>query len=152
MDFQVLSLLWHIPKLNISRGECHDTHIATLLSWKTRLNPLFIKWYHHLQACSERIVLLDFIHRLVSQKNKQNRGIKNMDKISQYTRPQNSHKGQLLTTEQLTWMHTHINPWSKSDTGGNKWPKHKYCIQTKAHAHPRNTRSQGILQKSFRGL
>jgi hypothetical protein len=43
-----------------------------------------------------------------------------MYQISQYTRPQNSHKGQLLTTEQLTWMHTHINPLSKSDTGGNK--------------------------------
>jgi hypothetical protein len=43
----------------------------------------------------ERIVLLDFIHRLVSQKKQQNWGIKNMDKISQYTRPQNSHKGQL---------------------------------------------------------
>jgi hypothetical protein len=25
---------------------------------------------------------------------------------------------------QLTWAHTHINPWSKSDTGGNKWPSH----------------------------
>jgi hypothetical protein len=62
----------------------------------------------------EWIVLLDFIHRLVSQKNKQNWGIKNVDKISQCTRPQNSHKGQLLTTEQLTWVHTHINPWSKS--------------------------------------
>jgi hypothetical protein len=59
----------------------------------------------------ERIVLLDFIHRLVSQKTKQkNWGIKNIDKISQYTRPQNSHKGQLLTTEQLTWVHTYINP------------------------------------------
>jgi hypothetical protein len=33
-----------------------------------------------------------------------------MDKISQYTRPQNSHKDQLLTTEQLTWAHTHMNP------------------------------------------
>jgi hypothetical protein len=21
-------------------------------------------------------------------------------------------------------VHTHINPWSKSDTGGNKWPSH----------------------------
>jgi hypothetical protein len=58
-------------------------------------------------------------------KNKQNWGIKNIDKISQYTRPQKkSHRGQLLTTEQLTWAHTHINPWSKSDTGGNKWPSH----------------------------
>jgi hypothetical protein len=57
-------------------------------------------------------------------KNKQNWGIKNIDKISQYTHPQNSHKDQLLTTEQLTWAHTHMNPWSKSDTGGNKWPSH----------------------------
>jgi hypothetical protein len=31
-----------------------------------------------------------------------NWGIKNIDKISQYTSPQNSHKDQLLTTEQLT--------------------------------------------------
>jgi hypothetical protein len=60
-------------------------------------------------------------------KNKQNWGIKNIDKISQHTRPQYSHKGQLLTTEQLTWAHTHINPWSKSDTGGNKWPSHWGC-------------------------
>jgi hypothetical protein len=91
-------------------------------------------------------------------KNKQNWGIKNIDKMSQYTRPQISHKDQLLTTEQLTRVHTHMNPSSKSDTGGNKWPshctlhtlkkprKHKNCIQTKAHAHPLtpwNTRSQG---------
>jgi hypothetical protein len=58
----------------------------------------------------ERIVLLDFIHRLVSQKNKQTWEIKNKDKISQYTRPQNSHKGQLLTTEQLIWVHTQHKP------------------------------------------
>jgi hypothetical protein len=60
----------------------------------------------------ERIVLLDFIHRLVSQKKKkqQNCGIKNIYQISQYTSPQNSHKGQLLTTEPLTWVHTHIKP------------------------------------------
>jgi hypothetical protein len=53
-----------------------------------------------------------------------NWGIKNIYRISQYTRPQNSHKGQLLTAKPLTWVHTHINPWSKSDTGGNKWPSH----------------------------
>jgi hypothetical protein len=58
-----------------------------------------------------------------------NWGIKNIYQISQYTRPQNSNKGQLLTTEPLTWVHTHINPWSKSDTGGNKWPNHcsEFC-------------------------
>jgi hypothetical protein len=55
-----------------------------------------------------------------------NWGIQNIYQISQYTRPQNSHKCQLLTTEPLTWVHTHINPWSKSDTVGNKWPSH--CI------------------------
>jgi hypothetical protein len=32
----------------------------------------------------ERIVLLDFIHRLVSQKNKKNRGIKNIDTAQQW--------------------------------------------------------------------
>jgi hypothetical protein len=53
-----------------------------------------------------------------------NWGIKNIYQLSQYTRPKNSHKGQLLTTEALTWVHTHINPWNKSDTGGNKWPSH----------------------------
>jgi hypothetical protein len=31
-----------------------------------------------------------------------------------------SHKDKLLTTDQLTWAHTHINPWSQSNTGGNK--------------------------------
>jgi len=47
-----------------------------------------------------------------------------MDKILQYTRPQNSHKCQLLTTHQLTCAHTHMNHWSKSDTGVNNWPSH----------------------------
>jgi hypothetical protein len=37
-------------------------------------------------------------------KNKQNWGVKNIDKISQYTRPQKSHKGQLLTTELLVFQ------------------------------------------------
>jgi hypothetical protein len=37
----------------------------------------------------------------VSQKTNKIEEIKNIDKISQYTRPQNSHKDQLLTTEQL---------------------------------------------------
>jgi hypothetical protein len=59
---------------------------------------------------AERIVLLDFIHRLVSQKTNNIEELKIIDKISQYTRPQNSHKGQLLTTEQLTWAHIHMNP------------------------------------------
>jgi hypothetical protein len=64
----------------------------------------------------ERIVLLDFIHRLVSQK------IEELNIYTKYhnTHVQNSHKGQLLTTEPITWVHTHINPCSKSDTGGNK--------------------------------
>jgi hypothetical protein len=53
-----------------------------------------------------------------------NWGIENIYQISQYTRPQNSHQGQLLTTEPLNWVHTHINPWSQSDTDGNKWPSH----------------------------
>jgi hypothetical protein len=71
----------------------------------------------------ERIVLLEFMYRLVSQEQTKLMN-KNIDKISQHTHPQKSHKGQLLTTGQLTWAHTHINPWSKSDTGGNKWPRH----------------------------
>jgi hypothetical protein len=56
---------------------------------------------------TERIVLLDFIHHLVSQKIEE---LKYIYQISQYTCPQNSHKGQLLTTEPLTSVHTHINP------------------------------------------
>jgi hypothetical protein len=105
----------------------------------------------------KRIVFLDFIHRLVSQEQTELRKLKIIDKRSQYTRPQNSHKDQLLTTEPLTWVHTHIKPWSQSHKGGNKWHshctnhntqkprEHKNCIQTKAHAHPHtplNTRSQ----------
>jgi hypothetical protein len=55
----------------------------------------------------ERIVLLDYIHRLVSQKIEELKiYIPNITIHS----PQNSHKGQLLTTEPLTWVHTHINP------------------------------------------
>jgi hypothetical protein len=36
--------------------------------------------------------------------------------ISQYTRPQNSHKGQLLTTEPLTWVHTQHKPLKQVKT------------------------------------
>jgi hypothetical protein len=44
-------------------------------------------------------------------KNKQNGGIKNYrQKITIHTSTNKSHKGQLLTTEQLTWARTHINP------------------------------------------
>jgi len=39
----------------------------------------------------ERIVLLDFIHRLVSQKTKKIEELKIIDKRSQYTRPQTNH-------------------------------------------------------------
>jgi hypothetical protein len=44
-------------------------------------------------------------------KNKQNNKIEELKIYTKY------HK--LLTTEQLTWAHTHMNPWSKSDTGGS---------------------------------
>jgi len=47
-----------------------------------------------------------------------------MYRISPCTRPQISHKCQLLTTEPLTCVHPHINLWSKSDPCGNKWPSH----------------------------
>jgi hypothetical protein len=82
-------------------------------------------------------------------KNKQNWGITNIDKISQYKRSQNSHKGQLLTTEQLTWVHTHKKPWSNqtpvaiSDpatthfTAHRKPRKHMYCIRTNELIFPR---------------
>jgi hypothetical protein len=58
-------------------------------------------------------------------KNKQNWGIKNYRQtITIHTSTNKSHKDQLLTTEQLTWAHTHINPRSQSNTGGSKWPSH----------------------------
>jgi hypothetical protein len=71
-------------------------------------------------------------------------------------------QGQLLTTEPHIWVHTHINTWSKPHTSGKKWRshctlhslrkprRHKYRIQTKAHAHPHtpwNTRSQGKIPR-----
>jgi hypothetical protein len=59
---------------------------------------------------NEQIVLLDFIHCLVSQKIEE---LKIYTKY-QYTHPQNSHKVQLLTTEPLTWVHTHINSYSQT--------------------------------------
>jgi hypothetical protein len=73
----------------------------------------------------KRIVFLDFIHRLVSQKTNKIEEIKNYrQNITIHTSTNKSHKCQLLTTDKLTWAYTHINPWSKSDTGGNKWPSH----------------------------
>jgi hypothetical protein len=77
------------------------------------------------------------------------------------THIQNSHKGQLLTTEPLAWVHTQHKPLKQVR---HRWQqmiqplhtsqllkpgKHKYRIQTKAHAHPHtpwNTRSQGKPQ------
>jgi hypothetical protein len=56
----------------------------------------------------ERIVLLDFIHRLVSQKLRNKIYIPK--KKNHNTHVQNSHKGQLLTTEPLTWVHTQHKP------------------------------------------
>jgi hypothetical protein len=64
----------------------------------------------------ERIVLLEFIHCLVSQKIEELRIY--IPNIAIHT-PTKFTQGS-ITTEQLTWVHTHINPRSKSDTGGNK--------------------------------
>jgi hypothetical protein len=98
-------------------------YCATLFSTGSNLSSSkissFLLWSCKLYI--ERIVLLDVIHRLVSQKNW---GIRIYIQKNHNTHVQNSHKGQLLATEPLTWAHTHINPWSKSDTGGNKWPSH----------------------------
>jgi hypothetical protein len=55
----------------------------------------------------ERIVLLDFIHRLVSQKIEE---LKIYIPKNHNIHVQNSHKGQLLTTEPLTWVHTQHKP------------------------------------------
>jgi hypothetical protein len=107
-------------------------------------------------------VFLDFIHRLVSQEQTKLRKNKNYrQKNTIHMSTNNSHKDQLLTTDQLTWVHTHINPRSQLNTGAISDPatahftahkkprKHKNCIQTKAHAHPHtplNTRSQKKLR------
>jgi phage FluMu protein Com len=60
---------------------------------------------------------------------------------------QNSHKGQLLNTEPLTWVHTQHKPlkqvrqrWQQMTQPLHtaqllKPGKHKYRIKTKAHAH-----------------
>jgi hypothetical protein len=88
----------------------------------------------------ERIVLLDFIHRLVSQKNW---GIKIYIPKNHNTHIQNSHKCQLLTTEPLTWVHTqhkhlkHVrHRWQQMTQPLHtsqllKRGKNKYRIQTK---------------------
>jgi hypothetical protein len=64
----------------------------------------------------ERIVFLDFIHRLVSQEQTKLKKLKIIDKrlkhkyITIHTSTNKSHKDQLQTTDQPTWAHTHINP------------------------------------------
>jgi hypothetical protein len=82
-------------------------------------------------------------------------------KTNHNTQVQTSHKGQLLTTEPFTWVHTQHKPLKQV---GHRWqqmthPLHtsprlksgklKYRIQTKAHANPHtpwSTRSQGKTQ------
>jgi hypothetical protein len=56
----------------------------------------------------ERIVLLGFIHRLVSQEQTKSRKLKIIDKISQYTRPQKITQG-AITNHRATYLgaHTH---------------------------------------------
>jgi len=56
----------------------------------------------------KRIMFLDFIHRLVSQeqtKLRKNENYRQKNTIDASTKK--SHKDQLLTTDQLTWAHTH---------------------------------------------
>jgi hypothetical protein len=66
--------------------------------------------YIKLRNCIKRIVFLDFIHRLVSQEQIKLRKLKIIDKRTTiHTSTNKSHKDQFLTTEQLTWTHTHIN-------------------------------------------
>jgi hypothetical protein len=61
----------------------------------------------------------DFIHCLVSQEQTKLK-IKNYNRqkikpkqIKIHMSTNKSHKDQLQTTEQPTWAHTHINPWSQ---------------------------------------
>jgi hypothetical protein len=97
------------------------------------------------------------IHRLVSQEQTKLRKLKIIDKRTTiHTSTNKSHKDHLLTTEQLTWVHTQTleasqtqvaisEPASAHFTALEKPRKLKNCIQTKAHAHPHtplNTRSQ----------
>jgi hypothetical protein len=73
----------------------------------------------------KRIVFLDFIHCLVSQeKTKLRKNKIYRQKNTIHTSTKKSDKGQLLTKEQLTCAHTHMNPRRQSNTGGNKWPSH----------------------------
>jgi hypothetical protein len=55
-------------------------------------------------------------------KNKQNWGIK------KYRQSITIHTSTKITQGSITnhraYTHTHINPWSQSNTGGNKWPSH----------------------------
>jgi hypothetical protein len=77
-------------------------------------------------------------------KNKQNRGIKNYkQKITIHTSTNKSHKGQLLTTEQLTWAHTHIKPLKPvkqvaiSDPATAHFTAHKNLGNTRIAYKPR---------------
>jgi hypothetical protein len=94
--------LWGPPRLLSSRyqGLCPQGKVARVWSWP----PTSI----------ERIVLLDFIHRLESQKIEE----KYIYKKNHNTHIQNSHKGQLLTTEPLTWVHTQHKPLKQV---GHQW-------------------------------
>jgi hypothetical protein len=60
------------------------------------------------KTSTERIVLLDFIHRLVSQKTNKIEELQIYTKISQYTRPQKIAQGS-ITNHRATYLgaHTH---------------------------------------------
>jgi hypothetical protein len=93
-------IMWcnkHSVTLSLLR---RDSRIAFTKLWIISVG--FWRWCISI----ERIVLLDFFHRLVSQKN----WIKIYIPKNHNTHVQNSHEGQLLTTEQLTWVHTQHKP------------------------------------------
>jgi hypothetical protein len=82
-------------------------------------------------------------------KNKHNWGNKNYRQKNTIHKSTNkSYKDQLLTTDQLTWAHTHthINPRSQSNTGGNsvcswntrRWIKPKNTIRLILIRHRQN--------------
>jgi DNA anti-recombination protein RmuC len=93
---------------------------------------------------------MDFIHRLVSQdqKNQNYRQKKLKTWIDQLTEhPHTNHtRTKLQTTEQQTWTHTYINTWSqKTQVAKNDTPTHKSQSQK-----DQNTNTEQQIWKNTR--
>jgi hypothetical protein len=88
----------------------------------------------------ERIVLLDFIHRMVSQKSE----AQNIYTKIHNSHVKNSHKGQLLTTEPLTWVHTQHKLL--------KQVRHRWQQMTPTTAHFNSFNTNTPSSESYRNL